>query len=114
LTRLQLAGRGALPATVPLILVLPFLWITDARLGLDVVEPGVLDTVTAGPHILAGDRAGVATDALVQVQDHGYLGADFHYVAPSTAVSLSSPSSQSTFFILRTITNSSRLLPTVP
>ncbi|MCY1544712.1 hypothetical protein D9M68_806120 [compost metagenome] len=68
------------PAPVPLVLVFPLLGVTDAGLGLDVVEPGVFHAGAAGPHVLAGDRAGVATDALVQVQHHGDLGTNFHVV----------------------------------
>src|SRR5690606_1093641 len=124
----QLAGGAAHPAAVPLALVLPFLGIADAGLGLDVVEPGVLDALAAGPHVLAGDRAGVAADALVEVQHHRDLGTDFHRAtsaapagtgsaaparpAPATLELPCSSSSQSTLSILRTITSSSRLVPT--
>jgi hypothetical protein len=77
--RLRAAGQPAAaiahPAAVP-----AFSWfsqsfgITDPRLGLDVVEPGVLHAFARGPHVLAGDRAGVAADALVQVQHHRRSG----------------------------------------
>src|SRR5690606_13488806 len=98
------------PAAVPLVLVLPLLGVADAGLGLHVVEPGVLGAGPAGPHVLAGDRAGVAADALVQVQHHADLGADLHAASPCfcTSCATSSPrgvSSQSTFLILRTTTN---------
>ena len=93
--------------------------IADAGLGLDIVEPGVFHAFAAGPHVLAGDGAGVAADALVEVQHHRDLRADFH-----SAVSIWRSagfgllgirlSSQSTFDILRMMTNSSRLVPTVP
>ena len=66
------------PATVPLVLVLPFLGIADPGFGLDVVEPRVFHAGPAGPDILASDRTGVATDALVQVQHHADLGSYFH------------------------------------
>ena len=66
------------PAAVPLALVLPVLGITDPGLGLDVVEPHVLDADAVGPDVLAGHRAGVATDALVEVHHHAEVGADFH------------------------------------
>src|SRR5690606_17785518 len=68
----------ARPATVPFVLVFPLLGVADAGLGLDVVEPGVLDTGAAGPDVLAGHAAGVAADALVQVQHHADLCSDFH------------------------------------
>lgn len=114
------------PAALPLLLVFPFLRVADPGLGLDVVEPGVLHAFAAGPDVLAGDRAGVATDAFVEVQHHADLRTNFHGVSPQMSwgsgcgrASPPSPpwrgsSSQSTLLILRTTTNSSRLQPTVP
>ena len=55
LARLDLAVGQTMPAAVPFVLVLPFLGITDARLGLHVVEPGVLHAGATGPDVLAGD-----------------------------------------------------------
>ena len=55
LARLDAAVRLAAPSTLPLVLVFPFLGVTDARLGLDVVEPGVLHAGSTGPDVLAGD-----------------------------------------------------------
>ncbi len=78
LARADRAVGVADPAAVPLVLVLPFLGVADAGLGLDVVEPGVFDAGAAGPDVLAGHAAGVAADALVQVQHHADLCADFH------------------------------------
>src|SRR5699024_10101003 len=46
--------------------------------GLDVVEPDVLHARPVGPRLLAGHRAGVAADALVQVHHHGHLRHDLH------------------------------------
>jgi hypothetical protein len=46
----------------------------------DVVEPGVFHALAVGPHVLAGHGTGVATDALVQVEDEGELRSDFHFV----------------------------------
>src|SRR3990167_1643998 len=119
LARLDRAIAVAMPAAVPLVLVFPFLGVANAGLGFDVVEPGVLHARAAGPDVLAGHRAGVATDALVQVQHHGDLRAYLHAASPSfcTSSARSSPrgvSSQSTLLILRTTTNSSRLVPMVP
>ena len=108
---LQLAGAGPFPAAVPAGLVLPIGGIAKARLGLDVVEPGVFDSVAAGPDVLAGNGAGVAPDTFIEVQHHADLSADFHSAA---SVGVASLSSQSTFFILRTTTYSSRFDPTVP
>src|SRR5262249_9605948 len=113
LARLDLPVGLADPAAFPLLLVLPFARIADARLGLHVVEPGVFHPRPGGPDVLAGDRAGVAPDALVEVQDHADLGAYFHFPAPCS-VAASGSSIQSTFAILRTTTNSSRFAPTVP
>ena len=81
LARLDPAVGLAHPAAVPLVLVLPLLRIADAGLGLDVVEPGVFHARPAGPDVLAGDRTGVAADALVEVQHHADLGADLHAVS---------------------------------
>ena len=79
--RLDLAVLLAPPAAVPAVLVFPVLRIADAGLGLDVVEPGVFHPFAIGPDILAGDRARVAPDALVEVQHHRDLSADFHSAA---------------------------------
>src|SRR3546814_15111073 len=79
----------------------PFLGIADARLGLDVVEPGVLHALARGPHVLAGDRTGMAAAALVQVHHHGDLRAHFHDAISSAAFAGVSPSIQSLIFILR-------------
>ena len=116
LLRLQVAARVALPAAVPALLVLPVLGVADAGLGLDVVEPGVFDAFAAGPDVLAGDRAGVTADALVEVQHLADLRADLHSAASRLGVAGAARgwSSQSTLRILRTMTNSSRLEPTVP
>ncbi len=78
LARLDGSVGLAHPAAVPLVLVLPLLGVTDAGLGLDVVEPGVLHARPAGPDVLAGDRTGVAANALVQIQHHADLCANFH------------------------------------
>src|SRR6185437_5770218 len=79
--RLDLAVLAAFPAAVPTILVLPLLWVADAGFSLDVVEPCIFHTLAAGPHVLAGDRAGVATDAFVEVHHHCDLRTDFHDMA---------------------------------
>ena len=111
--RLQLATRAAHPAAVPLGLIFPLARVADARLGFHVVEPGVFHPFPRGPNVLAGDRTGMAADALVQVQHHADLRADFHWPTPS-AIFVNGPSSQSTLAIFRTTMNSSRLAPTVP
>src|SRR5699024_10639006 len=67
------------PPPLPLVLVLVPAWVAEARSGLDVVEPDVLGTGRVGPRLLAGDRAGVAADALVEVHHHRHLGHDAHY-----------------------------------
>src|SRR4051812_15069527 len=72
------AVTSAQPAAVPLVLVLPLLRIADAGLGLDVVEPCVLHARPARPHVLARDRASVATDALVEIEDLADLRTYFH------------------------------------
>ena len=124
--RLDLAVLLAPPAALPALLVFPIPRIADAGLGFDVVEPGVFHALAAGPHVLAGDRAGVAPDALVEVQHHCDLRADFHSAASIVGAiaegsrcsgsgwSAFGLSSQSTFDILRMMTNSSRLVPIVP
>ena len=78
LARLDLAVRFSNPAAIPFVLVLPLLGVADAGFGLDIVEPCVFHAGPAGPDVLAGDRTGVATDALVQVQNHADLCAYFH------------------------------------
>ncbi len=81
--QLQAPLAAQLPAAVPGVLVLPALGVADAGLGLDVVEPHVLGAVAVGPDVLAGDAAGVAADALVEVHDHADLGSDAHQYATS-------------------------------
>src|SRR5262245_26426237 len=111
----DLAIGPAPPATLPAVLVLPVLGIADAGLGLDVVEPSVFDALARGPDVLAGDRAGMAADALVEVQHLADLRADLHSAASLYRLfSASGRSFQSTSRILRIMTNSSRLEPTVP
>ena len=108
---LELAGLRPLPAAVPARLVLPVGGISGSGLGFDVVEPGVFDAVARGPDVLAGDGAGVAPDAFVEVQHHADLCTNSHSAA---SFAVASRSSQSTFFIFLTTTNSSRFAPTVP
>jgi hypothetical protein len=76
--QLQLAAFQ-FPAAAPDFLVFPLLRIADAGLRFDVVEPGVFDALAVGPDVLAGHRTGMATDALVQVEDEGELRSDFHF-----------------------------------
>ena len=111
--RLELAVFLAQPAAIPALLVFPFLGISDARLGLDIVEPGIFDAFARGPDILAGHRTGVAPDAFVEVEYHGNLRAYLHDVF-SRARAAAGSSIQSVFACLRMMTNSSRLEPTVP
>jgi hypothetical protein len=80
--RLQLAVLLAHPTAIPAVLVLPILGIADAGFGLDVVEPRVFHALAVGPNVLTSDRTRMAPDALVEVQHHGDLCADFHKVAP--------------------------------
>ena len=105
----------ALPAALPALLVFPILGIADARLGFDIVEPCVFHPFAAGPDVLAGNAAGMAPDALVEIQHHRDLSTNFHSAASRPdVVAASGSSSQSILAILRTITNSSRFEPTVP
>ena len=67
-----------LPAALVDVLVLPLGRIAGAGLGFHVVPPHVLGTLAIGPDVLAGDRAGVAADALVQVEHHRDLRANVH------------------------------------
>ena len=90
-----------LPAAVPARLVGPLARIALARAGLDVVEPDVLGAGPVGPHLLAGHRAGVAADALVEVHHHRDLRLDVHQYSTS-------------WLRLRTIVIESRLDPVGP
>src|SRR5690554_3295606 len=80
-TGADLAGAVAHPAAFPLVLIFPVFGIAYAGLGLNVVKPGVFHAFATGPDVLAGDRTGVATDALVQVQHHADLRTDLHFTA---------------------------------
>ncbi len=97
----QAAAAVELPAPAPVRLVLPALRIPDAGLRLDVVEPHVLRAGPVRPHVLAGHRARVAADALVEVHDHADLRHDPHQYVTSDRRR-------------RTIVSSSRWLPIAP
>jgi hypothetical protein len=68
----ETAAIGFPAATVPM-LILPCLGIAYAGLGFHIVVPDVFSPGPVGPDVLAGDAAGMAADALVQVHDHGNL-----------------------------------------
>ena len=74
----QLAALVECPAALPLFLVLVLARISLSGTGFHVVEPGVLHAATVGPGLLAGDAAGVASDAFVEVHHHRELSHDFH------------------------------------
>ena len=76
--QLQAALAVQRPAALPLLLVLIPARVSGAGLGLDVVEVDVLRAGPVGPGLLAGHRAGVAADALVQVHHHRDLRHDPH------------------------------------
>ena len=90
-----------LPPAVPARLVGPLARVALPGVGLDVVEPDVLGAGPVGPDLLAGDRAGVAADALVEVHDHRDLRLDAHQYSTS-------------WRRLRTIVIESRLDPVGP
>src|SRR5829696_8449125 len=75
---LELAVLTQSPAAFPAFLVFVELRVADARFGLDVVPPLVLGALAARPDVLAGHRAGVAPDALVEVHHHRHLRLDAH------------------------------------
>jgi hypothetical protein len=79
----QSAALVAHPAALPFLLVLVAARVADARPGLDIVEPHVLDTRPVRPRLLAGDAAGVASDALVEVHHHRHLRHDLHQYSTS-------------------------------
>src|SRR3546814_11885158 len=114
--RLYLAVCFPPPAALPFVLVLPVLGIADTGLALDVVPPVVLGPFAGGPDLLAGDRTGVAADALVEVHHHRDLRANLHAFTPSSSRSMylrfsdSGRSRQSISFILRTIDRKSTRL----
>lgn len=67
-----------LPAALPSVLIFPLLRVAGARLRLDIVEPDIFHARSIRPYILAGDRTGMAPDALIEVQDHRNLSAYLH------------------------------------
>src|SRR5699024_4787331 len=75
-TRHQAPIGSANPTTLPFLLILVGAGIPLPWPGLDVVEPHVLDPGTVGPRLLAGDRTGMAPDALVEVHHNGDLRHD--------------------------------------
>ena len=80
---LEPAALVELPAALPPLLVLVGARVALPGPGLDVVEPDVLDAGAVGPRLLAGHRAGVAADALVEVHHHRHLGHDPHQYSTS-------------------------------
>src|SRR5690606_37035325 len=81
--QLEPAALRAHPAAAPLVLVFVAARVADARSRLDVVEPHVFDARAVRPRLLTGDRAGVASDALVEVHDHRHLSHDAHQYSTS-------------------------------
>jgi LacI family transcriptional regulator len=71
------------PPALPPVLVLVGARAALPRPGLHVVEPHVLHAAAVGPGLLAGDRAGVAADALVEVHHHRHLRRDPHQYVTS-------------------------------
>src|SRR3989338_2931812 len=67
LLRLYFAIAFSLPSTFPLILISPIFWITNAWLGFNVIKPGIFNTTTRSPNILACNRASVTTNAFVEI-----------------------------------------------
>ena len=82
---LQAALTVQCPAAVPLLLILVTFRVADAGLGLDIVEVDVLGARPIRPDLLAGHRAGVAADALVEVHHHRDVGHDPHQYSTSWA-----------------------------
>ncbi len=108
--RSETPGAGQLPAALPLLLVLVAAGIPLPGPGLDVVEPDVLRAGAVRPRLLAGHRAGVAADALVEVHHHRHLGHDAHVVSPRSLGAQYSTGAVR----LRIIVTSSRWLPVGP
>ena len=71
--RRQLTGDPADPAALPLLLVFPVFRVADTGFGFDIVKPGVFHPFASGPDVLAGDRAGMAADAFVEIEHHANL-----------------------------------------
>ena len=109
--QLETAVDLFLPAAAPLLLVFPALGVACTGLGFHVIEPHVFGALMRGPDILAGYRAGMAADALVQIQHHADLCGNFHF---TSFLSVRSPYSHSTLSRRRSSTNSSRFAPIVP
>ena len=94
--QLQPAAPVQRPAALPGLLILVAARVALPGPRLDVVEPHVLGAGAVGPRLLAGDRAGVAADALVEVHHHAHLGHDLHrdpLVPAYPAISTSPPGS---------------------
>src|SRR5690606_231620 len=81
----QPAPAVADPAAAPAFLILVGAWIALSGTGFDVVEPDVLGPRPVGPRLFAGDRAGMAADALVEVHHHRQLRHDSHVDLTSRA-----------------------------
>ena len=61
------------PATFEFFLIFPASRESCARFRFDVVPPHVVRTFTVSPDVLAGNTAGVTTNALVQMEHHADL-----------------------------------------
>src|SRR5690606_17347261 len=109
--RFEPAGAGARPAALPPVLVLVSARVPLPGAGLHVVEPDVLHAAAVGPGLLAGDRAGVAPDALVQVHHHGDLR---HDAADRPLAGRARHQYLTSLVRLRTTVVSSRWLPVGP
>lgn len=80
---LEVAAPVQFPAALPPLLVLVAARVALTGAGLHVVEPHVLGARPVGPRLLARDRTGVTTDALVQGHHHGNLGHHTHQYSTS-------------------------------
>ena len=58
------------PASFPQILFFPLFRIAYTRLGFDIVPPHVFGSLPVCPDIFAGNRTGIATNTLFQIEGH--------------------------------------------
>ena len=93
--------------------LVPIAWIPLARTGLDVVPVHVVHAVAIGPQLLAGHGAGLATQALVEVEHHRDLMLRHGYAFPFPVLRMACRSAAvGVYFTMSTLT--SRLLPVGP
>lgn len=70
------------PTAFPVLPAFPPFGIAYSRFGFHIVVPDIFSALPVGSYIFAGDAAGVAAEAFVEIHDHGQLSSNLHTSSP--------------------------------